>query len=42
VRGYDIDELSDLHLKLGEGFIGSVAVSGRQSFLTTSATIPFT
>ena len=27
VRGYDIDELSDLHLKLGEGFIGSVAVS---------------
>src|SRR5215213_4275750 len=29
VRGYDIDELSDLHLKLGEGFIGSVAVSGQ-------------
>src|SRR6266545_367157 len=28
VRGYDIDELSDLHLKLGEGFIGSVAMSG--------------
>src|SRR6476620_5087707 len=28
VRGYDIDELSDLHLKLGEGFIGNVAVSG--------------
>jgi phosphoserine phosphatase RsbU/P len=28
VRGYDIDELFDLHLKLGEGFIGSVAVSG--------------
>jgi sigma-B regulation protein RsbU (phosphoserine phosphatase) len=27
VRGYDIDELSDLHLKLGEGFIGSVALS---------------
>ena len=26
VRGYDIDELSDLHLKLGEGFIGSVAL----------------
>jgi sigma-B regulation protein RsbU (phosphoserine phosphatase) len=26
VRGYDIDELSDLHLKLGEGFIGQVAV----------------
>src|SRR5690242_6842983 len=29
VRGYDIDELRDLHLKLGEGFIGSVAVSGK-------------
>ena len=29
VRGYDIDELSDLHLKMGEGFIGSVAVSGK-------------
>src|SRR5687767_9336165 len=29
VRGYDIDELSDLHLKLGEGFIGSVALSGQ-------------
>src|SRR5215510_16247737 len=28
VRGYDIDELSELHLKLGKGFIGSVAVSG--------------
>jgi sigma-B regulation protein RsbU (phosphoserine phosphatase) len=28
VRGYDIDELSDLHLKIGEGFIGSVAISG--------------
>jgi len=27
VRGYDIDELSDLHLKLGEGFLGSVALS---------------
>ena len=27
VRGYDIDELSDLHLKIGEGFIGSVALS---------------
>ncbi|HEX5832720.1 MAG TPA: GAF domain-containing SpoIIE family protein phosphatase [Pyrinomonadaceae bacterium] len=27
VRGYDIDELSDLHLKLGEGFIGNVALS---------------
>src|SRR5215208_913177 len=29
VRGYDIDELSDLHLKLGEGFIGSVALTGK-------------
>ena len=28
VRGYDIDELSELHLKLGEGFLGSVALSG--------------
>ncbi|HEY3582703.1 MAG TPA: GAF domain-containing SpoIIE family protein phosphatase [Pyrinomonadaceae bacterium] len=28
VRGYDIDELRDLHLKLGEGFIGNVALSG--------------
>jgi sigma-B regulation protein RsbU (phosphoserine phosphatase) len=28
VRGYDIDELQDLHLKLGEGFIGHVAISG--------------
>lgn len=28
VRGYDIDELSDLHLKLGEGMIGGVALSG--------------
>lgn len=27
VRGYDIDELSDLHLKLGEGFIGNAALS---------------
>src|ERR671919_3111261 len=27
VRGYDIDELSDLHLKLGEGFIGHVALT---------------
>lgn len=27
VRGYDIDELSDLHLKLGEGFIGNVALN---------------
>ena len=28
VRGYDIDELSELHLKLGEGFIGQVALTG--------------
>ncbi|HSE30715.1 MAG TPA: GAF domain-containing SpoIIE family protein phosphatase [Pyrinomonadaceae bacterium] len=28
VRGYDIDELSDLHLKLGEGLIGHVAMTG--------------
>src|SRR4030095_9288949 len=27
VRGYDIDDLSDLHLKLGEGFIGHVAMT---------------
>ena len=27
VRGYDIDELSDLHLKLGEGLIGHVAMT---------------
>lgn len=27
VRGYDIDELSGLHLKLGEGIIGHVAVT---------------
>ncbi len=28
VRGYDIDELTELHLKIGEGFIGQVALSG--------------
>ncbi|MEK6282074.1 MAG: GAF domain-containing SpoIIE family protein phosphatase [Acidobacteriota bacterium] len=27
VRGYDIEELSSLHLKLGEGFIGHVALT---------------
>lgn len=27
VRGYDIDELSELHLKLGEGIIGHVALT---------------
>ena len=29
VRGYDIDELSDLHLKLGEGIVGNVALTGQ-------------
>ncbi|HEU4765780.1 MAG TPA: GAF domain-containing SpoIIE family protein phosphatase [Pyrinomonadaceae bacterium] len=28
VRGYDVEELYDLHLKLGEGFLGSVALTG--------------
>src|SRR5262245_21172852 len=28
VRGYDVQELYDLHLKLGEGFLGSVALTG--------------
>src|ERR1700736_3698230 len=28
VRGYDIDELTELHLKLGEGIIGHVALTG--------------
>lgn len=28
VRGYDVEELFDLHLKLGEGFLGSVALTG--------------
>jgi sigma-B regulation protein RsbU (phosphoserine phosphatase) len=27
VRGYDIDELTNLHLKLGEGLLGQVALS---------------
>src|ERR1041385_9083333 len=27
VRGYDIDELTNLHLKLGEGLIGQVALT---------------
>ncbi len=27
IRGYDIDELSNLHLKLGEGLIGQVALT---------------
>jgi sigma-B regulation protein RsbU (phosphoserine phosphatase) len=29
VRGYDVDELYDLHLKLGEGLLGTVALSGK-------------
>ena len=29
VRGYDIDELSDLHLKQGEGIVGNVALTGQ-------------
>ena len=29
VRGYDLDEMNSLHLKLGEGFIGHVAQSGK-------------
>src|SRR6266852_2723221 len=29
VRGYDIDDLHELHLKMGEGLIGHVAVSGK-------------
>src|SRR2546426_469356 len=29
VRGYDIDDLQDLGLKMGEGLIGYVAVSGK-------------
>jgi len=29
VRGYDIDDLQDLRLKMGEGLIGHVAVSGK-------------
>jgi len=29
VRGYDVDELSHLHLKLGEGIIGHVALTSK-------------
>src|ERR1051325_7367422 len=29
VRGYDIDDLQELHIKMGEGLIGHVAVTGR-------------
>jgi phosphoserine phosphatase RsbU/P len=28
VRGYDIDELTHLHMKIGEGLLGQVALSG--------------
>lgn len=28
VRGYDIDELTNLHLKIGEGLLGQVALTG--------------
>lgn len=28
LRGYDIDELTNLHLKIGEGFLGQVALTG--------------
>lgn len=29
VRGYDIEDLQELHLKMGEGLIGHVAVTGK-------------
>ena len=29
VRGYDIDDLQELHLKMGEGLIGHVALTGK-------------
>ena len=29
VRGYDIDDMQELHLKMGEGLIGHVAVNGK-------------
>src|SRR5438067_12160154 len=29
VRGYEIDDLQELHLKMGEGLIGHVAVTGK-------------
>src|SRR6266516_2296793 len=29
VRGYDIDDMQELHLKMGEGLIGHVALSGK-------------
>jgi phosphoserine phosphatase RsbU/P len=40
VRGYDIAELSDLHLKLGEGFIGQVALSGEPKICADVRTDP--
>jgi phosphoserine phosphatase RsbU/P len=33
VRGYDIDDLLDLRLKMGEGIIGHVAVTGEPAIL---------
>ncbi len=42
VRGYDIEELTHLHLKLGEGLIGQVALTGEPSLLPTFAIIPLT
>src|ERR1051325_7897795 len=32
VRGYEIDDLQELHLKMGEGLIGHVAVTGKPYF----------
>src|SRR5260370_11195272 len=29
LRGYDIDDMTELHLKMGEGLIGHVAVTGK-------------
>lgn len=40
VRGYDIAELSELHLKLGEGFIGHVALSGEPIICPDVSTAP--
>src|SRR5437899_1030538 len=33
VRGYEIDDLQELHLKMGEGLIGNVEVTG-QSYVS--------
>ena len=37
VRGYDIDDLQELHLKMGEGLIGHVAVTRQALRLARSA-----